>query len=526
LDDLHLFYQDDNAAGTDIGVSKGPGQGLATELTDQEAVLLVSQGTQPPAGKEISNGAGAARYLWLSLINSVIHPSVTDVYGATAAAQGRPQANYPALSFGDNNPVTLTIYGHDGGFTSVTTGSADMLVYSLKNEYDSYSPVNVVYSADFEGNTDNWVDRGTMTGFDNCPRTATGTGIGFTAPANNTNVAYGVWMSGTAAGVGPVINVSQAAFNGKLLKVRMNMSTTAASAEATPGFRLLYANVGFTHVGGFFVSSTTGAGDAINTPGPGGKDLFVYFEVPFTLNEMLDGDRLAVANPAQDLRDYLFQFDCVDIDAADAGVLAMEEIEVIADAMPAFPTTLAEWGGSGTAFNATGTGFVKGGDLAGFTAGTVTVTAPSVALRIATGNQAYTITAVPPNASTLPAWTSNKVVKMTTRLATSAINNTPNIRCLTLANRTDGSQLPIIWANAMTYDSLYGVYASTVDQLGGTPTVAGVDFNSYLYTHTAGTGANAGVLQPQIDIYRAALPTNGWPISNATITVSSVKFQQ
>jgi len=113
---------------------------------------------------------------------------------------------------------------------------------------------------------------------------------------------------------------------GKLYEADLRIRCDAARADLCPGYRVEYANAGFTHFGGVEVSTY----DPANAP-YANHDFWVtlLWEVPFDCSDMADDGTLANFPGSQiDYRDYTLLFDLFHNQYGDYGVLTLEEVRV------------------------------------------------------------------------------------------------------------------------------------------------------------------------------------------------------
>lgn len=512
---------------------------VKSALTSAEVTALKANSpTKPPAAKELIGGAN----FWLSLIQDAPGPgktSATDISAATATNNGALPAELTTA--GATGKHSVTLYAIDDVLTSKSWAQASFDVYSLTGGItDSYSPIGpdhkTIVEYTFEGTNDQgWFysnpDLGTD--WDVGAKAQTATAIGHTG-ASGGLPRYASWGS-------PVYGISAANMSGRYFVGTMQLSGTAASAAAAPGFRLLYADGYYMHVGGMQILSNAGI-TAFNAPyASNNRTLKLAWALPTALNEYSDTGKMnKVFEPANDLRSYSILFQLMKMDSSDSGNIMLENCLIESVARPADTTPVKEWGGTGIAFNAAGTGWAQGttdptpsGD---FGNGTGSITAASITEAIAGTNTGGWTTSYPVNAldATRPAWTTGKMVRTTYKVAASDSALVPNFRMLTIATY----KVPIgifslggvYWGDSFSYDNARTKVtpAQSPNGLPGAPTTAGSVIETYQPSQTAGTGAEDAILTPEFDMVQAkgaTYPANGWARPSATLTVTSVKME-
>lgn len=529
---LKVWYETSAGSGATlrVGVPAVKSALSAAEVT----ALKANNPTMPPTAKELTGGTA----FWLSLIQDfpgLDQTSPTNVATATAAANGNSIANYNAggVTTGGTGKATVTLYAIDDVLTSKSWASKGFDVYSrtggVTDQYSTGKEVIKVVEYTFEGTSNNGWTYLPMTGvFTPGTQAQTATAIGHTGASGA--VRYSSWAS-------PLYGITATNMAGYYFVATMSLSGTGATAAAEPGFRILYADGYYMHVGGLQVSTNAGITGA-NAPFTGNnKDIKLAWAVPSDLNEYGDTGKMNKNfTPATDLRSYSMLFDLWQMDTTDSGNIMLENCLVQKVTRPASITPAKEWGGTGTAFNTSGNGWTVNPNAApGFNAGTGAVTASNMTLGLASSstNNSGWFSLVPNSLSSLPAWASGKTLRTTYKIASSDANLVPNFRFLTLATYSSpvsGNSLgPIYWGDSFSYDVARGsvTMAQSANGLPGAPKTAGSTIELYFVSHTAGTGAEAAVLTPEADIVNAAgtFPSNGWARPSATLTISSMKME-
>jgi len=535
-DKFHVYYSQDAAEAAQVSLSGPAGANLVQKLTTQQATDLINGAYTPAANQEVV--LGASGYFWASLVNSSINPAAKSAYDMTAEVDGTARANYPAGS-SDPGTATLTIYALETDLPTTLVAVGSFTAVSISNGNDGGSGPALVYSADFEGNTDGWFSTFQGAGDSRLVEAtpvASGTAIGFQGrsdrPASGELAVWSTWFmsdDGTAAKF--LLPATQAIMSTDVYQIRALMSSTAGSPANSPGFRLFYVNARFTHMGGKMVL-TFGTGDDIQAPSSttGNLQCRVYWAPPFALSGMADGGGMENFG-GEDIRAYTVMFDITDVEMADTGVVAMENIEVFQMPRPGAGTVIS-WGtGQTYGFNDGTRGWVAGTSLPGttFRLGSATVGANTIVLNPNNGTTGYiqvspnlTLTAL--DNLTAP-WTTNVLTRISIRMATSDLNAASNFRVLTSAYSQSYIPLSPSWFDMYQSVVIKGYYDAST--LYGMPTTSGADIDCYAYAGTAGTGSSAGRLVPAVDAYQSGLaPGRGWPAESATFTLSSLAMQQ
>lgn len=484
-------------------------------LTSAELTALQTAGTIPTA--KVINTASD---LWLSLIH------VTGTAPANAAA-ATPEANgatAAALASTFATPAVVTLHATDETAATTKIGSESFVVYSVNGAEDSYSPIaEPVIEYTFEGSASGWTyasNSGAGTGLGTVPQITTATGVGFNASARTDgNVGFSSWYS-------PVNDTDIPASNmaGKVYRARLDLSGTAASSAAAPGYRVMYASLGFVHIGGYQVGSSD---TAVNSPYSGNNvSTRAYWAVPTDLNAYGDSNPINGLG-GLDLRSYYLFFDIVQMDASDAGTLILENLAVESIARPADVTPALVYGASGTAFNAdtttAGGWFVSTGTVPGYGQGSATLTANSISINMGTGTSGYKQVAPTSQSTVFPVWTSGKLYRVKHVVSCATPNTAPSFRMFLLPF-TGATLASVQWADTISPSNALAYYAPAVSGLAGAPKAAGSTIENYYYGQNAVTAT--AYLVPMIDV---AQPNNwnvnGWtrPAANLVFTTVSME---
>lgn len=512
---MHAYYLMESA-GSPIMASTS--QRFVDQATPADIAAIQSDGTRPAAAAEITDDAGdggASDFFYLSLVNN---PSAaTDSYTATAEANGRPAADY------NFDPEVMTLALVDGDFPTTAVSTADMTIYTVAGEEDGFSPAAIeVVDIDFANNQNNWVFQTNATF--QTPGNSVGD-LGLTiqgaGTASTSNIYFGSWASSIAGAVAqPIIDVDEAAQAGMAFRGTFTLAGSAATAAASPGYRIMYSAEGFTHLGGIAIFALPDTG-FIAPSQAGAIDIMVYWQPPFSLTEYGDAGVLATVQSGKDFRDYIINFDMVDFVAADTGAVGLQNMLVELISEPEVSSSMIAWGGGQTSFsgdlNVSGWTALSQ-DPAGLGLGSATVGANSITLTAGSAATGYQAVGMFGTASALPTWSSDELVRVQSTLATSLTNGTPTLRLLVLPVDSGGAGTAVTW-----FDVYGGETAKTLYSPGTAPAApasGGSTINSFCYTHTAPAGAK---LSPFVDCYNVGA-VGSWPSATATVTLSSYAF--
>jgi hypothetical protein len=501
-------------------------------LTD----LLVN-GTRPPEAKKINAGG-----LLMSLIQNVPGEGKTlaaNASSARVAENGATEAELVAAGVA-NSVTSCRLYAVDSDADAAAVSSSNRFrVYSLLGAEDSYSPPEgePVYSTGFEDG-DPW---GQYTypelTYDVANFVRTPTAIGFTGRASFTPGKMGAYAQWANASLPPIIPAEGSA--GKIFRAKMLMSSNSPTAQDTPGYRVLYLNFAFNHVGGFQVYSLTPFGPPNNLPTSGTqKTMRMYWEVPRDLAEYDDGGKLnKVINPALDLRDYYVLFDIVSFEAGETSSIMMEDFEVVRLTRPLSVAPVLQYGAGATPFNDEGgSAWFDLPDIEDYPpqwgSSTAKITTDTIVLNRGWSPKGDGLIQVAPfsTAPILPAWQSDKLVRYSIRIAAADPTAYPPFRSFLLTYPAGSAiQADMLWVDAVDPGSIRAYYPATYSKgtntsLAGSPKAAGSTIRCYAYMHTATAGA---VLDPLIDIAApaATFPVNGWTAPNSDLTISSYQVE-
>lgn len=535
-DKFHVYYSQDSAEVPQVALSGPPGASLVAKLSATEATNLINGTLVPAANQEVV--LGASGYFWASLVNTTINGAGKSAYDMTPEVDGAPRL-YPANS-ADPGTATLTIYAIEDDLPTTLVAVGSFTAVSMSDKADGGADNLIrVYTADFEGNTDGWFAQfqgGGDARLVQATPVTSGTGIGFQGRSDRpTATELAVWntwfMSDDGTNAKFLLPAVQATMATDIYQLRALISSTAGSPANSPGYRLFYVNGRFTHQGGKMVL-TFGTGDDIQAPSSTTGNLMcrVYWAPPFALSGMADGGGMSNFG-GEDIRAYTVMFDITDVEMADTGVVAMENIDVYQMPRPAMAGAIS-WGtGQTNAFNDATRGWSAGTSLPGtnFRLGSATIGANTIVLNPNNGTTGYiqvspnlTLTAL--DNLTAP-WTTGILTRLSIRMATSDLNASSNFRVLTSVYSESYIPLSPSWFDMFQSVVIKGYYDAST--LYGMPTTSGADIDCYAYAGTAGTGASAGRLVPAVDAYQSGIaPGRGWPAESATFTLSKLAMEQ
>jgi hypothetical protein len=319
-----------DASGIDVGVSGS--DAWIPALTAGEADALINSGTEPASEKNILATTSS-----LTLMN--ISASVGDpasAFLADPAVNGletHDEATYQPST--DVEPTVMwfaaAVTDPDGGVKPSAATFID--IYSLLGEEDAWDFSQYAYISHGPGAT--WISSMPAAETDIVkPGTVAGGGVvGYEVaavddPANK--IIFGQFQLGDgSASVFPIAGAGMAdmAYNAR---ARLR-NADAPSADLCPGYRLEYANNGYTHFGGIEVNTY----DDANAP-YAGNDFWaqVFWEVPYQMTDMGDDGTLANWVYGGDYRNYQLLFDLFHKQLGDRGLFTLEEVVVEAVAKP------------------------------------------------------------------------------------------------------------------------------------------------------------------------------------------------
>lgn len=566
--DKHVYYTTSDEATGPLYLASNL-TAFVTPMTAAQVALLEG-GTEPGGGEITTDGT----FFWVSLMNDAIAQEATtpptNAYTEVTADNGTSIADYPAGSTGTASERTVTLYAIEVESFPTTAGlhdDASFVVTSVQDHADQRGAgVVELFSVTCDGGDQDWVhppypEDDDVEPFDTVVTTEGWLGIDCTGTP--TKLGYGFWQSSDAAhsGVCPVPVVSADGMTGRLYRARAVVhNETVSSGADCPQYRLRYSSMANSHQGGAWV--ITRADDtSVYAPTTGNPvDLLVYWELPLDLSECGDSEKLATlgtnatvaASTGQawdvetDGRAYWLQFDAIDAPAQnDDGVVAIESLDVISLVAPATQTPTAEWGGSGTAFNAANDGFITtdvwGASMEdavtfGFGYGYGNVTASNIELgAMASGNSTgYIYASTEPGnmtAATKVPCDANKLVRTTIDLSSSAVNETGMWRILVYAKESTGAGNRVMYMEDWFMPTLT---KSLTDALGGptfmdapaVPKAAGSIVSVYYFTHDG--GPSGSFLHPHIDTFEkvASRPWTAWPKpTDGHMTITSITME-
>jgi len=503
-------------------------------------------GGTAPAGRKINTATDTM----LSLINDA-KGSPTSAASASAGANGATAATLTAD--GALAPNALTLWATDSSVATDKVGSGTMIVYSVLGVADSYSPAaEVVYNSGNLGTAtghDGWTynaQSGAQTGpnanLQSVPSLATGTGVGFTGLATFSAGKSQGFSSWEHTGNGTILAPAASMAN-KIFRATMHMSGNAASPLLCPSYRILFLSTGFAHAGGFQVTTTGGTTDtdsAINYPSAStasGVDTRMYWGVPTSTNQYADGQQAATVAGSEDKRSYYMTFDIMQAEAGDVGTIVMETVLIEKIVRPSGVTPTISWGTGGRAFNETATAWSSTGNDGGtgWGTGVFTLSDANITMKMQSTRTSVFCQVNPIVSETAgyPAWTSNKLVRVTYVLSASNTATCPQIRMFVLPWRVPLGTFQLgntLWGEALDPSVWRGWYPfSSGLGLAASPKTTGSTIETYIYTMNAPTDSGEScILTPSVDIDQNAVqtfPTNGWSKPDATVTMSGCSFE-
>jgi hypothetical protein len=547
-EDLHLlrynnaltltdYVHGENPSGDDSRLKIFYSQGAGDSIQASNATALITPlsagdiagfntGAIPAAAKQINAGG----FNFLSVINTAAGTAPTDSYSATAAANGASVAAWEAVAdggsegaVGDDAPSLLTLWATDypdGGTENTTLSeSGDMVVYSILDAIDSYSPAEEEAFADDLTDADGWVARNFSPSLAALTTAFTGTGLGITASASNTGATdattgYALWQTTNGTDNTGVVDVSEATVNGRILRGTLEVSSTGAAAN-TPTVRGLYQTPALDHLGGASWQS-----DAIKPSTGNTKNLSIYWAPPYWLTEWGDGEALSDVSTEtggliQDARWYHMQFDAVDGSAAFTATVALESIGVHYIQRPGDTAPTFEWGTGGTAFNDAGAPWQNTGSIAPLLPdGTAVVNANTMTISPgagATGGYAQ----VNSDPTDGPSFAADMLIRSVANIATAANTTTPVLRFF---------QLPTSFEMLQGDVYLTGLPAGLSGTLPTAPATTGSDYEIYMSTTAGAAGTSNVNLNIQAIGFGVARGT--FPAGTGTYTINSIGLEE
>jgi len=535
-DDMSVFY---SVSGTTLEVSNTTA--IVPAMSGSEIASLL--GGVAPSGRKINTATDT----WLTLINGAVG-TYASAAAATPEANGSTEADLTAA--GALDPQVLTLYATDYDLPTDKVGTGTLVVYSVIDVVDSYSPPpETIYNSGNLGATghDGWVydsqDAARSvwpnTNLADVPSTTTADGVGFTGlatfPAGKTQ-GYSSWVhTGNGIILADVVDLGS-----KIFCATIKMTGNATSPLLCPSYRLLFLSTGFAHVGGLQVTTTGGTVDtdsAINMPsdstGTTGVEARMYWGLPRTMNQYGDGEKAATVAAPEDKRAYYMTFDVMQAQAGDIGTIVMETVLIQRIGRPIGATPSLKWGATigGRPFNEADTLWSHTGTDSGtgWGPGVFTVSDVEVTMRMETTRKSVFCQVNPLVSETAgyPDWESGKLVRITYNLTSSNVDTCPQIRMFVIPWVVPLGTLKagnLMWGEAMD-PSVWRNWYPQSEALGlaGAPKVAGSTIETYAYTMNAPTDtAEACILTPIVDIDQnnvTTFPVNGWSKPGATVSI-------
>jgi len=518
------------------------------------------------AGAAPGSGNGdqitAPGFYWLTVMNTaLVSTRPTDAYSATQAAHGWDKATsptYPATEAGWTAPTDLWLYAANVPSFPTTPSlisTASLTVWTVAGENDSFSATpkawTEVYEKDFTGGTGGWFFYSPVGGgiYACTPYSVGGIGARLdTNPLPSGGIAYyGTWYMSTD-GVNAAFPI---AFDSSVIyRFRAQLKCTAASALASPGYRLEYVNNLFNHQGDLLMFTFSTDGDTVYAPFSGNDiDASVVWEAPAEMSQYGAGQILSNFSSINasygDVRKYSVQFSPVDVETADAGDLLMTAMAIETHVKPAAITPTLHWGTGGTAFNDVSNGWYLGtADLYGINLGVGSTTAAQLSmgagntnapasLGLPAGAKSGYINAAPnPLLGSVGVssfnLTKNTLMRLTFTARSENVNTSPNMRVGLFGFNPSTWGLRSMRANN-TFQG--GFSKSMMDAAGGptkgdapgVPKATGSTAAIYFYTHNAANTAVTRVL-PLLDVYNISYFTN-YPQPTGNVVFTDVKVE-
>jgi len=306
---------------------------LVDTLTPAEYAAVFAGNVMPAASACITSYTGTFDFFWLSLLDTTRHPAITNAYTADPATDGVTPDTY-------NKTVDMVfVAGVTSGTRIVaTSGTLTVVCQSGATDKATIGRDDATYT--FTGGADAWT-YGTVASLLPAAQYTTATGIGFNIPSAATAITHGSWKS-------PSSLAGSSAMAGRVYRASAILSSNAANKEVCPGFRLTFANDGFSHFGAV-VNKTMPSVVAPETNVPISGANFnarVYWTVPTSLGDFGDTEgqaTFATLPGGFDMRKYFVTFDTL-ATIGDVGNLVMEEMVVSSFPRPATKAKAVTWG--------------------------------------------------------------------------------------------------------------------------------------------------------------------------------------
>ena len=356
-----------------------------------------------------------------------------------------------------------------------------------------------------------------------------GAGFDVTGLYPRAKVYYSKWYMANADGKMFVIPHDGGGLADPVFEAVATLRSTAPEAQLCPGYRLLYANGAYSHLGGLTVTTPEPLGGAPVSAPYAGHDFEarVYWTTPVELT----ADSYATAGKAgyyRDGRDYSIMFDLVHNGTGDTGLLTLEAIAIRVFETPTANGPHIEWDGDEGGFDRWYAGYYgeESND------GTFEIVGQNAALRLSAADSlsrgyAFTyVNATPPHSLVDPVaadmpFADERLLRLTVDVRSEDVNRSPAFRVAALQiPREEGGNRPVLWMDVYG-PSAYFVKAPGARQPGqiapGAPTTEGSKVEMYVWTHgVVGHPALADdYVLPQIDVYSLDLyglqqGTNSW----------------
>ena len=381
---------------------------------------------------------------------------------------------------------------------------------------------------------------------------APGDAVGFTASATADPEGLGKTYFGEyslADGTGNYLYpMTAAGMADRLFTCRVRLrNEDAPTAVLCPGWRILYANVAYTHFGGLEVKTDEDHG----APARGSEFVAqAFWEVPLDTTETGDTGNLAsypfTAYGTTDWRDYSVIFGLMHANTGDYGVLTLEEITIEALDVPTTPVEsrtygdMSTWISSGYA-SVFPTLFADGS--AAMTASNVTLTAgtdSSLTYRLITAFPPAATPLTPPAllASYMPA-VDGQLVRMSYSARSVSVATTPIMRLFVHGYMSDFASGANNSRNYYWFDS-YGAASDVTCKPSsyaiqdtipgfenpGVPPATDVTLSTWAYTHTGGWQTGDYMLPDfsafSTNAYATGSGTHGWQDDSGGVVLSNV----
>lgn len=554
----------------------------AAELVAMTDVTTTSFGTPPATAAEIlGNGAGN----WLSLMNldatttnvgtgvrypphAYLDAAMIDAWGVTNAAASVAGAVNDLAS----TPTELTLIAAvTSGTTQILPGDPGFLeVHSIFGANDATTDTLAYYEFPVQsvdgvsgwfwkvtGDDGTWITQATKSA-----EPTVGYDIALSDDPDTLGRTYfGEWQLADGGTQATVFYPADAnGMGGKLFNTRLRLSNTGPSAELCPSYRILYANIAFTHIGGIQVLTTHDLGAPFS-----GNDLTVqlFWEVPSQATESADGGNLSTwpfasssdsehpdkTLPAYEWRDYTILFNSFHGpgQGGDFGTLVIEEVAIeVIDAPTAAASTvsysnLSSWQHFG----------LSGAFPTLFADGNATPSAASITIQAGTDSSLsfrfyqtnpIEAAAIGGNLADHMGLVDNQLVRFSYQAQSVNVGTTPIVRVFLHAQSSDLADLQAFRANLnLNWEDEYGaaldfvkptLYNITTVVPGFTnPGVApatATTFSTWIYTHSGWQTGN--YILPDFSVfssnkYATGSTTHGWSDNGGGVVLSNIQVE-